>query len=145
MGGIVMTPGKKTLLPLIAGSIVLLFMSGCSNKISPGTTLVGEAVQEPAGVDGARYPMIMHIDTYDGYGVSGTLHWPTLRDSRTRFRGTFNSDNEWEFVEYELLQGSGIVLPAHFKAKLTGETMIGTCRAQDRGVTITMSFALKIK
>lgn len=91
-------------------------------KIKPGTVLEGTFNQYRHG----SYPMIMEVTDVNGNEFSGLLHWPTLKDSKTKFRGTidFEQNKVW-FTEYELIQGSNIVLDGNYYAELTGSTLSG--------------------
>lgn len=76
------------------------------------------------------YPMRLEVDE-DGAGrVSGTLHWPTLNDSVSRFVGTRDA-NMLRFTEPELLRGEGIVLDGSYEASLrTPDRIEGTWQHQ---------------
>jgi len=73
------------------------------------------------------YPMIMEIISVDGLEFNGILHWPTLGDSKTKFRGNIDSvTNKIWFTEYEQIQGSSnIVLKGDYYADLEGQTLSG--------------------
>ncbi len=76
--------------------------------------------------DYGTYPMRMEVTDVNGNEFSGILHWTTLRDSKTKFRGTIDSEqNKVWFTEYELIQGSNIVLNGNYYAELTGSTLSG--------------------
>lgn len=74
----------------------------------------------------APYPIVMLISTQNGTEISGTINWPTLRNSTTRFNGTINGNNV-RFVETELIVGSGIGIPCIYEGELLGKTIVGTC------------------
>ena len=63
------------------------------------------------------YPMIMKISNIVIDNFSGTIHWPTLRNSITTCEG-FIKDESLQWTEPTLLQGSNIVLNGIYKAKL---------------------------
>ncbi len=73
------------------------------------------------------YPMIMEIKTVNGLEFNGILHWPTLGDSKTKFRGKIDSilDQIW-FTEFEQIQGSStIVLNGNYYAELENNILSG--------------------
>ena len=71
------------------------------------------------------YPMIMILSIQKDGGIHGTLNWPTLSNSVTRFQGSI-SDGTAKFTETELLSGFGIGLPCEYVAKITERGMIGS-------------------
>lgn len=71
------------------------------------------------------YPMIMYVRGRKGNEISGILHWPTLRNSKTKFKGKIKDDSV-SFTEYELIQGSGIALPTLYEAKIVDDLISGT-------------------
>jgi hypothetical protein len=80
------------------------------------------------------YPMIMVISILEGNNFSGTLHWPTLRDSVSTCEGYIEGDS-LQWTEPRLLQGSNILLNGIYKAKLVDHnSMIGKWYSPDDGV-----------
>ena len=71
------------------------------------------------------YPMIMYVRERKGGQINGILHWPTLRNSKTKFKGKIKDDSV-SFTEYELIQGSGISLPTLYEAKIVDDLISGT-------------------
>lgn len=73
------------------------------------------------------YPMIMEIKSVDGLEFNGILHWPTLGNSKTKFKGKIDSIlNQIWFTEYEQIQGSvTIVLNGNYYAELKDNTLSG--------------------
>ena len=67
----------------------------------------------------------------------GVLHWKTLNDSTTKFRGKIQN-GRLTFTEDELassggygidwLTGNGVVLPVDYVAQVSGSTMTGTAK-----------------
>lgn len=76
------------------------------------------------------YPMIMQIAVGHDNEISGTINWPTLNNSTTRFSGTIDG-TKVRFVETELLSGSEIGIPCVYDGDLLGDTIAGTCIYQD--------------
>jgi hypothetical protein len=74
----------------------------------------------------APYPMIMTVSRQHGNEISGTIHWPTLRNSTTRFSGTIIG-TKVRFVETELIAGDGVGIPCVYEGDLLGNTMAGIC------------------
>jgi len=60
-----------------------------------------------------EYPMVMEVDEINGNEFSGTLGWPTLRNSITTMEGYLRNDTIY-WTEPALLQGSGILLNGHY-------------------------------
>ncbi len=75
--------------------------------------------------DMGPYPMIMSI-TKKGDEISGTIKWPTLRNSTTQFTGTI-AGTKVRFVETELIEGSNVGVPCIYEGDLLGNTIAGTC------------------
>ncbi|MDR2196150.1 MAG: hypothetical protein LBE50_06060 [Gallionellaceae bacterium] len=74
---------------------------------------------------GAVWPVTMQVLERNSDQISGTLHWPTLGNSKTRFKGTVRG-SEIVFTEYELIQGNGVAIPTAYRVSLTGQSMSGT-------------------
>lgn len=91
--------------------------------IKPGVIFEGTFNQFNYGT----YPMIMEITAVDGLDFNGILHWPTLGDSKTKFKGKIDSIlNQIWFTEYEQIQGSvQIVLNGNYYAELQDNTLNG--------------------
>ena len=91
--------------------------------IKPGVVFEGTFDQFNYGT----YPMIMEITSVDGLEFNGILHWPTLGDSKTKFRGNIDSvTNKIWFTEYEQIQGSSnIVLNGDYYADIESQTLSG--------------------
>ena len=91
----------------------------------------GTCSQEGLG----EYPMHMTMEVGPNGQVIGTLHWKTLNDSTTKFRGKIQN-GRLTFTENELLStggygidwltGNGVVLPVDYEAHVSGSTMSGT-------------------
>ena len=91
----------------------------------------GTCAQEGLG----EYPMHMKMVVGPNGQVIGTLHWKTLNDSTTKFRGKIQN-GRLTFTENELLStggygidwltGNGVVLPVDYEAHVSGSTMSGT-------------------
>jgi hypothetical protein len=72
------------------------------------------------------YPMRLEVDEDVEGRITGTIHWPTLSDSITSFRGT-REGNLLRFTEPALLQGEDIVLDGRYLASLrTPDLVEGT-------------------
>jgi len=71
------------------------------------------------------YPMIMEITTLKGNKFSGTIYWPTLRNSVTTCEGNIEEDT-LQWTELRLIQGSNILLNGIYKAKFEDKnTLVG--------------------
>ena len=91
----------------------------------------GTCSQEGLG----EYPMHIKMAVGPNGQVIGTLHWKTLNDSTTKFRGKIRN-GRLTFTENELLStggygidwltGNGVVLPVDYEAHVSGSTMSGT-------------------
>lgn len=88
------------------------------------------------------YPMIMQVNERKGSEISGILHWPTLQNSKTRFRGTVEG-NRISFTEYELTEGGGIALPVIYGGQIIGEFMSGTWIYAGENGTFSMDKTIK--
>lgn len=75
--------------------------------------------------DMSPYPMVMSI-TQKGNEITGTINWPTLGNCTTRFTGTITG-TKIQFVETELIQGTGVGIPCSYQGGLLGNTIAGTC------------------
>ncbi len=84
------------------------------------------------------YPMRLTIARRDGGQVEGVLHWPTLRDSKTEFRGTLH-EGHLEVVEHTLLQGGGILLPTTYVGDLQDGRVEGTWNGSGYSGTFYLS------
>ena len=61
------------------------------------------------------YRMRMEVDEDVDGRVSGTLHWPTLHDSVSRFEGV-REGAALRFTEPEILQGRNLLLHGEYRA-----------------------------
>ena len=71
--------------------------------------------------------MTMIVSERNGQEISGMLYWPSLRNSKTRFKAVVE-DGDFYLIEYELIEGSGLLLPSLYQGRLMGETLGGTWR-----------------
>eukprot|EP00523_Entomoneis_sp_CCMP467_P013628 CAMPEP_0168794116 /NCGR_PEP_ID=MMETSP0725-20121227/15455_1 /TAXON_ID=265536 /ORGANISM="Amphiprora sp., Strain CCMP467" /LENGTH=453 /DNA_ID=CAMNT_0008844953 /DNA_START=13 /DNA_END=1374 /DNA_ORIENTATION=+ len=83
------------------------------------------------------YPMHLTIQKPRDVGAQSriphhTLHWRTLRDSKTRVRveeklhdTEGNGVWQWRFTEVEILQGSNILVPNSYAAYTLGPALVG--------------------
>ncbi|MBM4070261.1 MAG: hypothetical protein FJ271_15095 [Planctomycetes bacterium] len=105
-------------------------------------SVVGEWRGMCAQPNFAPYPMIMSMSATKGSEISGTIHWPTLRNSTTRFSGTIYG-TKVRFVETELLSGSGIGIPCIYEGDVLGNTIAGTCIHAEQKATFSVSMAAR--
>ena len=80
--------------------------------------------------------------------VIGTLHWATINDSKTKFRGKIKNGH-LTFTENELvssgygidwLTGHGAALPCDYDARVSGSRMSGTATYKN----ITAEFSAEV-
>ena len=77
------------------------------------------------GEDGApTYPMQFDFYKVSDGKVSGWIYWPTRGESRSKFKGTID-DNRLLITEHDLLKGSGIKVPVHYRGVLVGNAFTG--------------------
>ena len=88
------------------------------------------------------YPMIMYVLERKNNEISGILHWPTLRNSKTRFKGKI-TDDSISFTEYELIQGSGIAMPTLYQGKVISDFISGTWTYADANGTFHLKLVRK--
>jgi hypothetical protein len=86
------------------------------------------------------YPMIMYVNERNGSEINGVLHWPTLRNSKTRFKGKIE-DKHLTFTEYELIAGGGIAMPNLYEGEIIGNRIYGTWRYRRQTGTFQIAFA----
>jgi len=110
-----------------------------NSQSSSQPSLTGTWRGTGAQPDMAPYPMVMSI-TQKGNEITGTINWPTLRNSTTRFIGTING-SKVRFVETELISGSGIGIPCVYEGELLGNTIAGTCVYADQKATFSVSLS----
>ena len=84
------------------------------------------------------YPMIMQMTIGQDNKISGTVNWPTLNNSTTRFTGTIDGTTV-RFVETQLLSGSGIGIPCVYEGDLLGNTIAGTCVYADQQASFSVT------
>ena len=110
---------------LSLGFVLALALTGCGKRdsLQSQTEWAGRCSQ----VGYEPYPMIMIVSERNGQELSGLLHWPSLRNSKTRFKAVVE-DRDVYLTEYELIEGSGLLLPSLYQGKLMGETLGGTWR-----------------
>ena len=123
--------GRRCLCLLWMIPVLLMVSCGEEPNIAAGTTWRGKCAQP----DQQPYPMIMRVRERDGRSFSGTLRWPTLRNSKTRFTGSITADGHLRFVETEVISGSGIAIPAVYEGRLHGATISGTARYAEKKAT----------
>lgn len=98
--------------------------SNLPKVIKEGVILEGTFNQEGY----SPYPMIMKITSVNSLNFEGTLHWKTLSDSVTRFRGSMDTGSDTvSFTEYEQIQGpyNKVVLNGNYYAEVTFDSLIG--------------------
>ena len=104
----------------------------------------GTCTQEGRG----EYPMHMKMEVGPNGQVVGTLHWPELNDSKTKFRGKIRN-GRLTFTENELLSsgygidwlaGKGVALPCDYDARVSGSRMSGTATYKN----ITAEFSVEV-
>jgi hypothetical protein len=94
--------------------------SQSTDKVASQTEWKGKCSQ--SGYD--PYPMIMYVLTRKNNEITGILHWPTLRNSKSKFKGKIKDDSI-TFTEYELIQGSGISIPTVYEGKVVDDLISG--------------------
>ncbi len=92
-----------------------------ADPLQPGAVGTGTFAQP----DMAPYPMILTVTARKGNVVYGTLRWPTLRNSRSRFQGVIHQGVRFTFVEYEVIQGT-LAVPTVYQATILGDRVAGT-------------------
>jgi|GEM_PF-4254369 len=92
-----------------------------ADPLQPGAVGTGTFAQP----DMAPYPMILTVTARRGNVVYGTLRWPTLRNSRSRFQGVIHQAARFTFVEYEVIQGT-VGVPTVYQATIIGDHIAGT-------------------
>lgn len=116
---------------LLGGFAFTMVFAGCGQKdpVQSQTEWQGKCSQ-----DGFEpYPMIMQIESRKGDEISGELRWPTLRNSKTRFRGVVEN-RRVSWVEYKLVEGGNIGFPTLYHAEIIGNALGGTwVYAEDSG------------
>ncbi|EGG18206.1 hypothetical protein DFA_03693 [Cavenderia fasciculata] len=116
-----------------------------SKKTADGAYFLGES--EWMGVcksDDDVYPMTIKVESVEADTknagtsiVNGTIHWPTMSDAITKFKGTLKG-HELKMEEYELVQGNDdeIELPNNYEASVYTDEIEG--KVDD------MTFSLKL-
>lgn len=97
------------------------YFTAAEDKVASQTKWEGKCSQ--SGYD--PYPMIMYVRERKNNELSGILHWPTLRNSKTKFKGRIK-DESISFTEYELIQGSDIAMPTVYEGKVVDDFISGT-------------------
>ena len=110
---------------LSLGFVLALAFAGCGKRdsLQSQTEWTGKCSQ----VGYEPYPMTMIVSERNGQEISGMLYWPSLRNSKTRFKAVVE-DGDFYLIEYELIEGSGLLLPSLYQGRLMGETLGGTWR-----------------
>lgn len=111
---------------MVIALAMLMTACGNSDPVRSHTEWRGRCFQMGYGF----YPMIMTIDDRRGSEIYGILHWPTLGNSRTRFKGSIEGE-ELSLTEYELVEGTGVVVPTVYDGQLVGESISGTWTSPD--------------
>ena len=70
-----------------------------------------------------KYSMLMTMSLGPDGKIAGTLEWP--ESNITKFEGEISKDKV-SFVETQILSGSGIGIPCHYEATISGDVMRGT-------------------
>lgn len=87
--------------------------------------------------DKEHYTFVFTVDEVKGDKLEGTVSWPTLNDSLTKYRGTLSAAGQFDFEEYEIIRGEDDVeVPNNYSSVVYGDTIQGTCD--------TSSFKLKL-
>ncbi len=109
---------------------------GYGAELPPALTIEwsGSCTQPGKG----EYPMKMTMNVSPNGEISGTIHWPELNNSFTRFTGKI-SKRKVAFTENELLSGSGIGIPCNYSAIVDDGVMNGTATFQGQ----TARFSVK--
>ena len=108
---------------------MLIILVACSgDPVKSGTQWKGVCTQ----ANHEPYPMVLTITERKGGQINGILHWPTLRDSKTKFTGKV-AENNVSFTEYELIQGSNIGLPTVYNGEVVGNSIVGNWHGQYSG------------
>lgn len=92
-----------------------------ADPLQPGAVGTGTFAQP----DMAPYPMVLMVTGRKGNIVYGTLQWPTLRNSRSKFQGVIHQGVRFTFVEYEVIQGN-VGIPTVYEATIIGDRLAGT-------------------
>ena len=105
----------------VAALALVLLGCGRNDPVQIQTEWQGKCTQ--SGFE--PYPMVMRITERKGKEFRGILHWPTLNNNKTEFRGLVKND-EFYFVEYKSIQGSSIGIPTIYEGRIIGDSLTGT-------------------
>ncbi|KAF2068272.1 hypothetical protein CYY_010401 [Polysphondylium violaceum] len=86
-----------------------------------------------------HYTFVFTVDDVQGDKLEGTMSWPTLNDSLTKYRGTIKG-TQFDFEEYEIVRGEDDVeVPNNYTSVVYGDTIQGTAGTSTFKLKLTKS------
>jgi len=89
-----------------------------------------------------HYPFhLLVLACSPGGQITGEVHWPTINNSKTKFRGTLSANGStFDFEEYEVIGGSDDVeVPVKYSAQLIGKQLVGKVLISDLDDDVTFT------
>jgi hypothetical protein len=68
---------------------------------------------------GHPFEMTIGVKGKEKNKFEGTMEWPTLDNTITKFRGKLESATELSINEYEAIEGDGVEVPNNYSGKLS--------------------------
>ncbi len=122
---------------ILSALLVAVIGTGCDKSDGNGSdgdvNVIGPSTWSGSGLQSEgdfSFTMILNIVEQNGSSISGIITYPSVDNGQSRFSGSV-SGNSLTFTEYEVISGSQVV-PAHYKATISGTTMSGTGEAYEQ-------------
>jgi len=73
-----------------------------------------------------KCPMETNIISRTAMGdLMGTILWPTVDNTRTKFKGELLADGSLKLEEFQLVEGDGVEIPVEYDGKIAGNNIKG--------------------